>query len=77
MSLVHNERTKFLAAALNTAATSSFAIGVLAPMAATFYNVSGSLPVRLGDLVLGTVIWLSAAAALPLAARRVLKGLRE
>jgi hypothetical protein len=30
MSLVENEQTKLLAAALNTAATSSFTIGVLA-----------------------------------------------
>jgi hypothetical protein len=77
MSLVHNERTKLPATALNAAATSSFAIGVLAPMAAAFYNVSGNLPVRLGNLILGTIVWLSAAVALHLGARRVLKGLRE
>ena len=77
MSLVHNERTKLLANALNTAATSSFAIGVLAPVAATFYNVGGAAPVRLGVLVLGTAIWLIAAAVLHMGARRVLRGLRE
>jgi hypothetical protein len=30
VSLIHNERTKLLALALNTAATSAFAVGVLA-----------------------------------------------
>lgn len=76
MSLIHNERTKLLANALNTAATSSFAVGVLAPLAAAFYNF-GAAPVALGTLVLGTCIWLSAAVALHLGARRVLRGLRE
>jgi hypothetical protein len=36
MNLVENEQTKLLAAALNTAATSSFTIGVAAPAAAAF-----------------------------------------
>ena len=39
MDHVRNERTKLTANALNTAATSSFTIGVLAPIAAAFYNV--------------------------------------
>jgi hypothetical protein len=77
MSLIHNERTKLFANALNTAATSSFAIGVLAPMAAAFYNFGGTSPLRFGNLVVGTVIWLSAAIVLHLGARRVLRDLRE
>jgi uncharacterized membrane protein YfcA len=77
MSLIHNERTKLLASAVNTAATSSFAIGVLALMAAAFYNVGGGQPVKLGSLILGTAIWLSAAVGLHMAARQTLKGLRE
>ncbi len=38
MSLIHNERTKLLALAFNTAATSAFTVGVLAPVAAAFYD---------------------------------------
>lgn len=77
MSLVQNERTKLLAAALNTAATSSFTVGVLAPIAAVFYNFGGSSEVPLSTIVIGAVGWISAAVALHLAARWVLKGLEE
>ena len=42
MSLIHNERTKLLALAFNTAATSAFTVGVLAPVAAAFYDFGGS-----------------------------------
>jgi hypothetical protein len=76
MSLIGNERTKLLASALNTAATSSFTVGVLAPMAAAFYNL-GPHPVTLRTLIIGTAIWFFAAIALHLAARRALKGLRD
>ena len=77
MSLVYNERTKLLANALNTAGTSSFAIGVLAPMAASFYNVGGGPPVKLGLLLAGTAVWIVAAIGLHMGAREILKGLRE
>jgi hypothetical protein len=39
MTLIHNERIKFLANILNGAANSPFAVGVLAPMPAAFYSV--------------------------------------
>lgn len=77
MSLVHNERTKLLATALNTAAGSSFAVGVLAPTAAAFYNVSGTNGVPLTTIVVGVVIWFFAAAVLHFGARHVLGGLKE
>lgn len=76
MSLIHNERTKLTANALNTAATSSFAIGVLAPVAAAFYNIGATNRVPLFVLVIGTAVWLMCAGVLHLAARHVLKGLR-
>ena len=45
--LIHNERTKLLANVLNGAATSSFAVGVLAPVASDlapkFYPAASSL----------------------------------
>ena len=34
--MIHNERTKLTAAAFDTAATSCFTVGVLAPLAAAF-----------------------------------------
>ena len=38
MSLIQNERTKLLALAFNTAATSAFTVGVLAPVATALYD---------------------------------------
>lgn len=76
MSLIQNERTKLLASALNTAATSSFTVGVLAPLAAAFYDVGGR-PIVIGSLLLGTVIWFGACVVLHLSAQRVLRNLRE
>jgi hypothetical protein len=76
MSLVENEQRKLLAGALNTAATSSFTIGVLAPMAAAFYSV-GTTRVPVSTVVLGIFIWLSAAVILHLGARQVLKALKQ
>ena len=76
MDPVRAERTKLTANALNTASTSSFAIGVLAPVAAAFYNVGNPDRVPLAALVLGAIVWLFCAIALHLAARFVLRGLR-
>jgi len=76
MKLIHNERVKLTAAYLNTAATSSFAVGVIAPVAASFYNVTGAA-VPLGLLVLGTSFWFGAAVALHSAARWTLGELKE
>jgi len=71
MNLVENEQTKLLAAALNTAATSSFTIGVLAPMAAAFYNV-GARTVAIHTVITGIVLWSCGAVILHIGARRVL-----
>jgi hypothetical protein len=54
MSLVHNERVKLLASALNGAASSSFAVGVPAPIAAAFYSV-GASTVPLVVVIIGAV----------------------
>ena len=75
MSAIHNERTKLTANALNTAATSCFAVGVLAPVAASFYNVGqGAVPIRW--IAVGVALWLSVALFLHYLARRHLGGLR-
>jgi VIT1/CCC1 family predicted Fe2+/Mn2+ transporter len=73
--MIRNERTKLTAGALNTAATSCFAIGVLTPIAAAFYGAApASLPLRV--VVVGVVSWFAAACVLHLAARWVLGGLK-
>lgn len=77
MSVIHNEQTKLLATALNAAAGSCVTVGVLAPMAATFYSLGGSTAVSLRTIVIGVIFWLGVAIALHLGARRVLRGLKE
>ena len=75
MTIVHNEQTKLTAAAFDRASTACVTVGVLAPVAATFYNV-GTNPVGLNTLVIGTGIWFGAAVVLHWSARRLLRGLR-
>lgn len=77
MSLIHNERIKLTATALNAAAGSSFTVGVLAPMAAAFYSLGSTTGVGLETVILGAVIWILTAVALHLAARHVLGGLKD
>ena len=75
MSLIHNERAKLLALAFNTAATSAFTVGVLAPVAAAFYDFGTSRqPPK--AVILGAFLWIGASVVLHLAARRVLGWLK-
>jgi predicted tellurium resistance membrane protein TerC len=74
--LIHNERVKLRAAALNTMATSCFAIGVLAPIATSFYNLTADhVPVH--TIVAGIVLWFGVAFWLHEQAKHALKGLKE
>lgn len=75
MSLIHNERVKLLALAFNTAATSAFTVGVLAPVAATFYDLGTSREAP-RTVVLGALLWIGASVVLHLAGRRVLGWLK-
>ena len=68
------EQTKLLANALDRTSAACVTVGVLAPTAAVIYNISGNASAN-WVFVLGTGIWLLAAVALHLIARRVLKGL--
>jgi hypothetical protein len=77
MSLIHNERTKLTAAYLNTAATGFFGAGVVAPLAAAVFGLTGpGSPVSTLTLGLGILIFLVASIAIHLAARYALKGLK-
>ena len=74
-TLVHNERTKLLANALDRASTGLFMVGVATPAASSLY---GSTPhIGIAFLMVAFYVWLFAAFRLHMLARRVLKGLRE
>lgn len=77
MSLIHNERTKLLANALDRASTTCFTVGIVTPAAGFLYNVAGFRgAVGVVALVAGLFGWFTAAVLLHLAARRALGGLR-
>ncbi len=71
---VHNARVQLLANLLNTMAGSSFTVGVVAPVAATFFYSTGSL--RFLVLVFGICFWIVIAAVLHILAQRVVGRLR-
>ena len=74
--LIENERTKLTANALNTVAMTCIAVGVIAPVAGSFYSTEADhIPIHV--VVIGVVLWGSAGLFLHRQARRVLKGLRE
>jgi len=76
VSLIHNERVKLRATAINTMTTSCFAIGVLAPVATSFYNlISDRVPVH--TVVIGIVFWFGVALWLHRQATTVLESLKE
>jgi hypothetical protein len=75
MSLVHNEQTKLLANALDRASTACLTIGILAPIAAAIYSVSGAISFN-AKIVLGGIVWSSIALVLLMSAMRVLRRLQ-
>ena len=68
MSLVGNERTKLLAAALDRVSTVCITVGIAAPVSSFVY--SSNVPAS--SLIAACYIWLLIALGLHLAARRVL-----
>ena len=75
MSILHNERIKLRANALDRASTACLAVGVLGPAVGFLYGVSAASVPRL-LLVVGSSMWLSAAVALHLLSWRTLGGLK-
>jgi hypothetical protein len=71
---IHNEQVKLFAAALDRASTTSWALGVLAPLATAFYNPP-ALATGLWPTVLGTICWMLLATILHLEAQSVLRKL--
>lgn len=70
MNLIHNERTKLLANAIDRVSTAFMAVGVLGRV----FSLVPSYDSWLG--LLSIAVWLFAAIALHLSARRVLGSLQ-
>lgn len=75
MSLVRNERTKYLATLVNTVAAASVTAGVVAPLVALTYGVPGPLGGSFTLLI--SLAWFLAGVALHFVVRVVLGKLRE
>jgi amino acid transporter len=73
MSAIHNERTKLMAGAFNTLATSSFTVGVFTPAAMTYYNFGNAAAnVTFWQVSLGALFWLFTGCVLHYLGNRVL-----
>ncbi|MBB4007759.1 hypothetical protein [Allorhizobium taibaishanense] len=75
MTVVHNERTKFVANAFDRASTSCLTVGVFAPIAAALYTPATAVAHVL-PFILSAICWLFAAAVLHLSGRRILRRLQ-
>ena len=64
MSLIHNERTKLLANALDRASTACVTVGVFGPAVAVLYDLGGASGTAGPFLAIGTLLWLIAASVL-------------
>lgn len=75
--LVRNEQAKLTASYLNTVASAFFGAGVVAPLAAAVFGLTGSgKPVSTLTLAIGILIFFLGSVAIHFAARMILKGLK-
>jgi hypothetical protein len=72
-NLVFNEQTKLFATGLDRVSTACFTVGVLAPVAGAYLNLTASAP-GVGWCCLSYFV---AGSLIHLLAMRVLRGLRE
>ncbi|EWY41188.1 hypothetical protein N825_31535 [Skermanella stibiiresistens SB22] len=75
MSLIHNERVKLIANALDRASTACVTVGVFGPAVGFPFGTSPVSGSRLA-LAFGSVAWISAAEGLHLIARKTLGGMK-
>lgn len=73
-NLVFNEQTKLFATALDRLSTACFSVGVLAPVAGAYFNLTASSTAGFGWCCLAYFV---AGGIIHLLAMRVLRGLRE
>ena len=72
---IWNEKLKLGASALNTLATASVTVGVIAPLAAFLYGIS--IPTKAGwQLALSALLWVSIGGSLHYGAQRVIGRMR-
>lgn len=72
--LIHNERTKLLANALDRASTAALVVGVFGPITGYLY---GAQPNSTGfAIAIGSAVWMIGAAVLHYFARRALRSLQ-
>jgi hypothetical protein len=74
-TVIHNERSKLLANALDRASTACLAVGVFGPIAAAYYGPLGSTPVWV--VMVGVASWGSAALFLHVEGRGALRSLER
>jgi len=72
--MIWNERTKLLAGLLQSGATTSLALGFLAPLAALVYHPGAVAAAPIGA---GVLIWVTVAATFHAMAHAALGMLRE
>ncbi|WP_048710768.1 hypothetical protein [Microvirga massiliensis] len=77
MSLIHNERVKLSASALNGVGVAMIAAGFVTPLVAMTFDVPGSAARGALVTTLAALAWLVAGVSLHLLARRLLGGLQE
>ena len=75
MALIHNERWKLTATALNGVAIATMAAGLIAPLAAVSYGLPNGPAGRY--FVLTGLIWFFAAIGLHVLARFTLRAMKE
>jgi hypothetical protein len=73
-NLVFNEQTKLFATALDRLSTACFSVGVLAPVAGAYFNLTASSQPGVGWCC---IAFLLAGGIIHMLAMRVLRGLRE
>jgi hypothetical protein len=76
--LIHNERTKLYANALDRASTALLTVGIITPVAGYLYNIAGfGASIGVWRLAASVAGWILASVALHYLARPVLRGLRS
>jgi hypothetical protein len=78
LNLIWNERVKLAANALNTLATATITVGVLAPTAAVLYGLGNLDPSRpFGIFLLSGLVWVSMGGTLHYVAQWLLGKLEQ
>jgi hypothetical protein len=75
MNLIHNERTKLLATALNNTAVATMVTAIIAPIVGSLYGSPSAAASKWWPLI--GIVWLLVGLGLHVAAQVVLGKLRE